>query len=194
MQNKRSSSIRIVIIGVILVGMVIGYYYYLSNRKPESTEETAVETSKVQEILLYNFERSYPPTPKEVVKLFGEITMCLYNETYSEEELLKLAAHIENLYDAELIANKTPSQYIEDLHWDVNQMKEKEIVVSSYAVSSSADVVYFEKDGYEWAKLYCSFTLRQGTALGVTDEIFVLRKDEEGHWKIYGWAEEEEVK
>lgn len=194
MQNKRSSSIRIVIIGVILVGMVIGYYYYLSNRKPESTEETAVETSKVQEILLYNFERSYPPTPKEVVKLFGEITMCLYNETYSEEELLKLAAHIENLYDAELIANKTPSQYIEDLHWDVNQMKEKEIVVSSYAVSSSADVVYFEKDGYEWAKLYCSFTLRQGTALGVTDEIFVLRKDEEGHWKIYGWAEEEEGK
>lgn len=194
MQNKKSSSIRIVVIGVILVALVIGYYYYLSNKKPESTEEAAVETSKVQEILLYNFERNYPPTPKEVVKLFGEITMCLYNETYSEEEFLKLAAHIEKLYDAELIANKTPNQYIEDLRWDVNQMKEQEIVVSSYAVSASTDVDYFEQDGYEWAKLYCSFTLRQGTALGVTNEVFVLRKDEEGHWKIYGWmvAEEEE--
>ncbi len=193
MENKKNRGIKTVIIGIILFGIVLGYYYYISNRKPQSAEETVPEMSKVQEILLYNFEKSYPPTPKEVVKLFSEITMCFYNETYSEEEFLKLAAHIENLYDEELIANKSPSQYVEDLRWDVKQMKDREIVVSSYAVSSSTDIDYFNQDGYEWAKLYGSFTLRQGTVLGITNEIFVLRKDEKGHWKIYGWEEEGEV-
>lgn len=193
-KSDGSNGVRVLIVGVVLLCLIIGYYYYLSNKKGESTEETAVETSAVQEVLLYDFERSYPPSPKEVVKLFGEITMCFYNETYEEEAFQALAMQIQELYDAELIANKTQNQYIEDLRWDINQMKEQKIQVSSYATSSSTDVDYFIEDGYEWAKLYCSFTLRQGKNLSVHNYVFLLREDDAGHWKIYGWmpAEDEE--
>lgn len=187
--QEGSNGLKILIVGFVLVCLVIGYYYYLSNKKDEAGQETAVETTAVQEVLLYDFQRSYPPSPKEVVKCFGEITMCFYNETYDEEEFRALAMQIQNLYDKELIANKTENQYIEDLRWDINQMKEKEIQVSSYATSASTDVDYFDKDGYKCARLYCSFTLRQGKGLVVSNHIFVLRKDEEGHWKIYGWKQ-----
>lgn len=193
MKKKSNGGIKILIIGIVLVLLLIGYYYYLSNKKQDSSEETAVETTAVQDMLLYNFERNYPPSPKEVVKLFAEYCMVIHNEEYSEEEFLKLADMVQELYDDELIANKTPNQYIEDLRWDVNQMKEQEMVISSYSVSSSTDVDFFDRDGYEWARLYCTFTLRKGTDLGMSEEVFLLRKDSEGHWKIYGWTLTENV-
>ena len=194
MKNKSegSNGLKIVIVGLVLVCLVIGYYYYLSNKKAETSEEAPVEITAVQEVLMYDFERSYPPSPKEVVKRFGDITMCFYNETYTEEEFLALAMKIQELYDDDLIANKTENQYIEDLRWDVNQMKEQQLLVSSYATSASTDVDFFRKDGRECARLYCSFTIRKGTEITAINEIFVLRKDEEGHWKILGWKPVEE--
>ena len=112
---------------------------------------------------------------------------------YSEEEFLQLAEQIQRLYDDELVANQTKEQYIQGLTWDVNNMKEKEVVISSYSLSSSTDVDYFEADGYSWAKLYLTFTLRQGTGLEISEEVFLLREDTEGHWKIYGFKLAEDV-
>lgn len=189
-----ASGIKTLIIGMILICLIVGYYYYLSNRKHKAAEEAEVKATAVQEALLYNFERNYPPTPKEVVKLYGQFSQCFYNEEYTEEEFVQLALQIQNLYDEELIANKTENQYIEDLRWDVNQLKEQGIVILNYATSASTDVEEFTKNGFKWAKLYCSFTLRQGTNVGFTNEVFLLRKDDEGHWKIYGFklAEKED--
>lgn len=192
MKKRKSSGIRILIVGIVLVCMIVGYYYYLSNKRNETTTEDAVEVSKVQELLLYNLERNYPPSPKEVVKLFGEFAMCIHNEEYSDEELEALAEKVQQLYDEELIANQTMEQYMESLHWDVNTLKQDDIVISSYATSASTDVEYFENNGYECARLYCSFTLRKGKHIEPVNEIFVLRQDGEGHWKIYGWAKAEE--
>lgn len=188
MRKKSENGIKIVVIGIILICLVLGYYYYLSNKKTEEVQEEQVTLTEVQEMLLYNFDKNYPPTPKEVVKLFGQMVQCVYNEEYTEDEFYELAMQAQNLYDAELIANKTEDQYLKDLRTDIEQMKDQQIVISSYSPSASTDVDYFSEDGYDWAKLYCSFTLRKGTELGISNEIFLLRKDEEGHWKIYGWT------
>lgn len=195
-KKKKQSGIKVFIIGIVLMGVVLGYYYYLSNKKQESDEEAPRELTAVQEVLLYNFERNYPPTPKEVVKLYGEMTQCFYNEEYTDEEFIELAMQISNLYDDELVANKTEDQYIEDLRQDVSGLRDQGIVISSYATSASTDVEFFSRDGFDFAKLYCSFTLRKGTKIGSTNEVFLLRKDSAGHWKIYGFtlAEEKEEK
>ena len=61
------------------------------------------------------------------------------------------------------------------------------MTVSSYGLPSSTDVEYFSEDGYEWARIYCNFNIRQETKMLNTIEQFLLRKDENGRWKIYGW-------
>lgn len=185
-KGQGKMGVKVFIIGFILMGMIIGFYYYLSNMREKANNEN-IETTAVQEALLYNFERNYPPSPKEVVKLYGEMSQCFYNEEYTEEEFVQLAKQIQNLYDDELIANKTEKQYIEDLRWDVNNMKKLEVKVSSYAVGSSTDVEYFTRNGFRCAKLYCSFTLRRGTQIVRSEEVFLLRRDDDGHWKIYGF-------
>lgn len=194
MSRKGSrAGLRGLIIGVILICLILGYYFYLSNRASRDEQEDVVQVSAVQEVLMRNLDTNYPPTPREVVKYYAQIAQCLHNETYTEEEFQELALQIQMLYDEELITNKTQDQYLSDLKWDVEQFKEQEITISSYSPSSSTDVEY-KNDDYSWAKLYCTFTLRQGAQLNYSEEVFLLRKDEDEHWKIYGWklADEEE--
>ena len=71
------------IIIVVLAALIGGYYFYLSN-KTETPKETKV--SAVQDVILRDLDKNYPPTPKEVVKYYSELSKCLYNEKYSTEE------------------------------------------------------------------------------------------------------------
>ena len=91
MKNKNGA--KLLVVGIILAVLVIGYYFYLSNRQSADREEV-VESTLVQSVLMKDLEKSYPPTPKEVVKYFNEISKCFYNETYTEEELYDLAKQI----------------------------------------------------------------------------------------------------
>ena len=186
---KHEKIVKTVIIVVVLAAVILAYYYYLGHRtRRQEVEETAVATV-VQSVLMRDLEHNYPPTPKEVVKYYAEITECFYNETYSDEELAQLANKIQMLYDAELVANKTQEQYLEDLRNDIVEMKGKQLVIASYEVSASTDVEEFTQDGYSCARLYCTFYLRKpGNGSRVPSlERFILRKDEDGHWKILGW-------
>ncbi len=192
MKKQGNGMIKSIVIGVILVGLVAGYYYYLSNVKPRKDDSEEVKITAVQEVLTRNLDNNYPPTPREVVKYFGELTQCLIGESYTDEEFGNLALQIQKLYDDELVANKTQQQYLEDLKWDIHNFTEEGVVISSYSPASSVDVEEFQQDGFKWAKLQCSFTLRKGTQIQALTEIFLLRKDDEGHWKIYGWQPEEE--
>ena len=186
---KGSKIAKTVIVVVVLAAIVLVYYYYLGHRARRQEVEEAVAATVVQSVLMRDLEHNYPPTPKEVVKYYAEITECFYNETYSDEELVKLADKIQMLYDAELVANKTQEQYMTDLREDIVEMKAKQYTIASHEVSASTDVEYFEQDGYSCARLYCTFYIKQSGSNGRVPSLerFVLRQDEDKHWKILGW-------
>lgn len=183
---KRSGVISIVITCVVLIAVIGGFALYLGH-KSRTREEEVVESTAVQKVLQKDLERNYPPTPKEVVKYFADITQCFYNEEYSEEDLEEMAEQIQKLYDDELIANKSQEDYMEDLRTEIADMKENKYIVYSYDVSASTDVEFFTENEYSCARLYCNFYIKQGASNIPSLEQFVLRKDAEGHWKILGW-------
>ena len=185
--NEGQKTIKLIIIGCILAALLVGFYYYLSHKTSRENSEDVGTITKTQQVLLRNLDANYPPTPKEVVKYYCDITQCFYNETNTEEEIRELAMQIQKLYDDDLIANQTQDGYMQNLITDIISMNQQGVVVSSYSTSASTDVEEFTEDGYQWARLYCNFVLRQETTLINTNEQFLLRKDENGHWKIYGW-------
>lgn len=174
-----------VIILVVLVLLVVGYYYYLSNRPVETEEE--VEISEAQELLLRDLNRNYPPSPKEVVKYYFEITKCLYNENLSEKDIEALAWKLEEIFDSELADNQVAEDYLTDLKTEISVFRAGNDLILNYSTSASTDVDYFEEDGYEFARLYGTFYLSVEKNMRSLEEVFLLRKDEDGHWKIYGW-------
>lgn len=179
------------VILVLMMALVIGYFYYLSNRDATSGDQSTVtateKSSPVTTVLLRDLERNYPSTPKEVVKYYAELTKVLYNEEYTDAEFAALAQKIQQLYDPELVANKEQSEYLQDLKNEIETFHTNKWTISTYWTSASTDVEGFTEDGYEFARLYCTFTIRQTGGSGSSEEVFLLRKDADEHWKIYGW-------
>lgn len=173
------------IIVIILLILVIGYYFYLSNRDVEPKEED-IKLTEAQELLLRDLDRNYPPTPKEVVKYYFEITKCLYNEELSEEDIEALALKLAEMFDDELAANQVEEEYFENLKNEIMAFKNGNMILN-YSTSSSTDVDYFNENGRECARLYGTFYLQVDKKMSSLEEVFVLRKDDQGHWKLYGW-------
>lgn len=190
--NSKNKGLLIV---VVLILLVIGYFYSFSRRNVPRTEEAETEIevmTATQQVLARDLEISYPPTPREVVKYFSEITQCFYNEELSTEDIYALGIKARGLYDAELVANQNEADYIAALEYDIQDFKNKNRTIVSYEPSSSLDVETFSEDGYEWARLYCNYGVKQGEILYNSNMVFVLRKDENEHYKIYGWKLAEE--
>ena len=186
---KRFKGTKGIILLAILAVMVVGYYHYLSNKRITSGKDAATEyeiMTPVQKVLSRNLETNYPPTPREVVRYFSDITQCFYNEEYTEDELYQMAVKIREIYDDELVANQTEEDYLIQLKSDISDFKEKNRTITSYALSSTMDVETFEMDGYEWAKLYCLYSIKDGVLVN-SNTVFLLRRNEDGHYKIYGW-------
>ncbi|MDE7476802.1 MAG: hypothetical protein K2M91_02440 [Lachnospiraceae bacterium] len=173
------------IIIVVLVVLVGGYYFYLSNYK--NTDEETIITA-VQDVLLRNLDNDYPPTPREVIKYYSDITKCLYNETYTEQQLEQMADKLLALYDEELAENNPREQYIKDLKDEINAFTNNGYSIVSYTTSKSTDVEEYTLGGRKCAKLYCSYSVKAGVDYKSSRQAFVLRREAEtGHWKIFGF-------
>ena len=183
----KKNGVKIIIVGIVLAALVIGYFYYISNKVEESKKEETVESTLVQTVLLRDLDKNYPPSPKEVIKYFSEISRCFYNEKYTEDELYELAMKIEGICDDELLANQTKEQYLADLKSEIAEMKANDRAISSYEVSLSTDVEYFYEGEDYCARLYCTYNIRQKSEILQSRVVFILRQDENKHWKILGW-------
>ncbi len=178
---------------VLIVALIIGYYVFLSSKNDSAASTQALEQNVekemtvVQEIIAKSKYKEYPATPVQVIKYYNEITRCYYNETYSDEELEKLASLEQDLLDIETVLDKTWEQYITEIKDGIQNFKNNNITIYSEEVTSATDVEYFEHNGYECAKLYCTYTLKSGTSYQPSKEVFILRKDSDGHWKIFGF-------
>lgn len=193
--KRKATGKKGIIITIVLLVLVVGYFYYLSNR-PVSQPEEAVSEIEVmtatQRVLARDLSINYPPTPREVVKYYSEITQCFYNEEITDEDIYALGMKARELFDAELAANQTEADYIDSLKFDIQDFRNKNRTIANYEPSSSLDVETFSEDGYEWARLYCNYAVKQGEILYNSNMVFMLRKDEDGHYKIYGWKLAEE--
>lgn len=171
----------------LAAGCVFLAYYLINLRIEKSKPEDYEPLTVVQEVLSRDLERNYPQTPKEVVKYYSDITQCFYSEEYTEEELEALSMKAMEMYDSELVANQNMETYFLDLKKEITNFKANDWYISSYSPSSSTDVYYFTEDGHEFARLYCTYNIRNGTVMQMLEERFLLRLDGKGHWKIYGW-------
>ena len=185
---KKLNEFKGVIIVLVLATALIIYYRHMSNvSKGKEAEDVVSSTSVVSETLQRNLNTDYPQTPKEVIKYFSDITKCFYNEEYTEDELVQLADQMLLLYDPELAGFKSYQDYLFDLKADIDYYKTNNYVISSYSPSASTDVEFFSEDGYDWARIWCVYTIKSGRFYKPIQEVFILRKDDRSHWRIYGW-------
>lgn len=175
---------RIGISIVICVGLVCGYYYYLSQKNAKSSEDAEDKMTEVEKIIERDFDKNYPKTPREVVKWYNRIITAFYSEEYTDEELEKMADQARRLMDDELLSYNPRDTYLKNLKADIEDYKTRNKIIVQSSVSDSNDITYATVDGEYCAYVDAYYFSREASDYSRTYEEFVLRRDDEGHWKI----------
>lgn len=187
----KKTTTRTTIIVIVLVLAVVGYYAYLSNKSRASRQEATM--SVVQSTLSRDLSKNYPPTPKEVIKYYNELLRCLYNEESTETEIAALGLKARELYDAELLDYNEEEISQMRLKAEVADFREKQRRIASISLASSTNVEFFEEDGFEFARISCGYNILQEGKNYPSELVYLLRKDDNKKWKIYGWENVESL-
>ena len=187
---KKSTTGVTIILMLIIVALVGVYAFFTGKAKSEA--EDAVMTP-VQSVLNRNLQQDYPATVKEVIKYYTEIEKCLYNEDCTEEEIESLGMQARLLYDDELLEINEVGSYLQRLKDDVKLYKDRERRITGALVAASNSVDTFSQDGYDFARIYCGYSLMEKGQSVSEGRVFLLRRDDKRRWKIYGWESSEKV-
>ena len=186
---KKTTKIVTVVL-LILIVVVVGAYAVLAGRARTQADDATM--TAVQKVLYRDLSTNYPGTPREVIKYYTEIQQCFYSDDTTNEELEQLGLKARELYDAELLLINEVDSYLINLRIDVDQFKrDKRITYTNLA--SSVNVDTFEEDGYEFARISCDYSVMEGSANKAVTIVYLLRRDENRLWKIYGWDNAQNV-
>lgn len=189
----KKSTVRITIAIFVLIVGVVGYFAYLSQKSRKASEEAAL--TEAQRIISHDLQREYPPTPKEVVRFFTRIQKCLYSDDCTVEDMENLGMKARELFDDELLAINEVEDYIPRLKSEIETFHAEDKKITSISVPSSMDVDQFSEDNYDFARLYCRYSVIEKGNSGQVQIVFLLRRDENDkrRWKIYGWKRADDV-
>ena len=197
--------VKTIVMMLFMVVVLVGVYLAITRRNKEETSTDQAASRSIQDmtdtqkLIAEAAYKEYPSTPVQVLKYYNEITTCFYNDDYTEDELMQLARISRRMLDVELVAQQSDDSYFSQLKKDIANLKvqgDYGTTIYKIDVTPSMDVDYFEHEGYECARLYDTFTLKQmvgGTIYyPVVRYIYVMRRDEDGHWKILGFKKEDD--
>lgn len=179
---------RRLIVAVILIGLGLGYYAYLSNRNTPTPAETQIRSSNAEKLIARDIEKNYPNTPVKVVELYSDFTLEFYSGDMDEDTLEKLVKQSMILFDGELLAANTEEELIQKAKEEVEEYKSKSQTITRYILEDSRDVDYYDLEDGSYCIVTVEYFIRNSNGgLAKTFEDFMLRKDEFDKWRIMGW-------
>ena len=177
-------TIRIGLIALLCAVLVIGYYYYLSHRNDHRSAENDTKLTEVDKIVTTDLSKDYPSTPRAVVKYYNRIITAYYGEEYSQKELEQMADQARSLMDEELLSHNSRADYLTALKADIDDYAKREKKILQSSVSDSDDITYATVEGSYCAYVNAYYFCKEGKHYSRTYQEFVLRRNDEGQWKI----------
>lgn len=177
--------VLVIFIGILLLGM----YAYVSQRNVKSIKNHELE--EVDRLLLYDFEKEYPHSPRDVVKLYSEMLSCVYNQKLEDDNLKGIVRQMRKMYAKEFAEdiNNTEQNQINELQKEIEESGKDDHKITSYKIMESSQIEYGEVDGKQAAMVDVTYTLRYGNDYPKQPQTYILIQDEEEHWKILGWQD-----
>lgn len=182
---------KFIIIGIACICLICtGFYFFSQNNK-----EVEKDLTEIEKVILKDLDNTYPKTPREVVKFYNRIVKCYYGDEPTENQLGELVDQMRRLLDNDLLLVNQRDEYYRSVVADIAQYKDEKKVLVNTDVCDSNDVVYItdDKDGQtekdELAYVNASYFVNVNGQFGYTYQQFVLRKDENGQWKILTFYE-----
>lgn len=185
--NGKGKSFRGIILVVLVIALGLSAYTYILNNNTSTPAETDSAVSEVGKLASRDLETDYPNTPRKVIEYYSQIMKCLYEEELSEETLKKLVQQTRLLYDEELLAQNPEEDAWKNTKDYIEEYKKESRKITEYIIQDSKDIQYYTKDENSYAIITVLYFTRDKSGALKTYEDYLLRKNENGEWKILGW-------
>lgn len=184
------SAVRTGIFGIIIAVLVVSFYLYLSKRMTSGGEETKAptQTSTMEQVLDKNFSIEYPGTPRSVIQWYNKIVLLYHDEDTTDQQLVDLCDQAQTFFDDELLKANPRDNYIAQVRSDRQEYENAGRKLVETGVCDSADVVYFENSGKDYAYVVASYFETEGSGYTRVYQKYCLRKDADNHWKILAFT------
>jgi len=173
----------------VIGAVVLGLFFALNQQEDDSIfSKNETKNTEAQNILSKDINRNYPATVREVVRLFSRVSKCYHNEAVSEEEFKSLVEFQRKLFDEEFLQNNPLDTFTNNLAAEIDAAKAREYKMTMYRVQKQSSVNTWRDGDNHFASIIASYTMNaKGEGPTRTFEEFLLREDENKHWKIVGW-------
>lgn len=185
--NGKGKSFRGIILVVLVIALGLSAYTYILNNNTSTPAETDSAVSEVGKLASRDLETDYPNTPRKVIEYYSQIMKSLYEEELSEETLKKLVQQTRLLYDEELLAQNPEEDAWKNTKDYIEEYKKESRKITEYIIEDSKDIQYYTKDENSYAIITVLYFTRDKSGTFKTYEDYLLRKNENGEWKILGW-------
>ena len=167
--------------------VIVMSYFALTKKEEDKNSQLTVEAATEVSILMdKDLEKEYPASVREVVKLYLRIITCYYNEDLSEEQLVALVDQQRALLDKELLDNNKYGDFMKRLESEIASYKSSKTTVINYQINSNQSVQKWWNNDRECASVMVVINMN-AKSLNQVYEKFILRRDDNGRWKILGW-------
>ena len=196
MSNEKKKKKSDIIIKIVIVAMVVALaatlcmkFYQIINGNKGVTKKSASLT-EAEKLMNRNLDAKYPNTPTAVVDVYCSITKELhgsYKKELPQEQVTKLYSQLRVLMDDELLKNNDYKKHLAKLNKELEQYRKDKMFISRYTVQDHKEVkCYVQDDGKEYTKVQISYSIKKESNWLKQNEQVILRKDEDGRWKILG--------
>ena len=184
-----SKMVKTVVLLIFIGILLLGGYAYVSQRNVKNLKNH--ELKEVDRLLLYDLEKEYPHSPRDVVKLYSEMLSCVYNQKLEDDNLKGIVRQMRKMYAKEFAEdiNNTEQNQINELQKEIEESGKDDHKITSYKIMESSQIEYGEVDGKQAAMVDVTYTLRYGNDYPKQPQTYILIQDEEEHWKILGWQD-----
>ena len=157
---------------VCVVLLCVGFYFMKNSDGSQASKE--------------NLTDDYPKTPRAVIKLYNQIITSYYSGNYTDDEFDKLIDQARMLFDQELADNNSKDDYKKSVETSIADYKNRSFKIRQTNVCDSDDVKYLTDDsnGDKLAYVRASYFTEENKKFDKTYQMYVLRKDDNGDWKI----------
>ncbi len=180
---KRLTSIIVTILIIAIIASL--FYLDFSQNKMKKKEASNKVLTEAEKLLARDMNTNYPETPRELAKYYSSVTKLLFSGL-EDDEVEALAKRALELYDDEFLNNTPEQMYLKDLYSEIAAWNKAERKITNYLLVNEDKAERWEKDGREYANIYVSY-YTMGESKGSQTRNYMMRKSEDGKWKILGW-------
>lgn len=188
--KKKGSLFKTIFIMLIIAVIIVFGYYKVINKDSDKKVESDYISTNLETVLAKNLEEKYPPTAREVIKLYARILVLLYGGEgeITDEQAEALVDITRQMYSEKLIEENPRDTHIENLLEEIRVYRGNGVIIYDYIVEKSDSAITWSDENGEYYRLIASFALKSEGYLSRVYQQFILIK-EDSHWKILGWTD-----